>query len=72
MEKTATSSGGGGAMRSEEVKRVVEVEEVMEEVEAGLTRHGVAVQVVPDGLLQLVVGRRLLEALAQRMSKAAT
>lgn len=32
---------------------------------AVLTRHGVAVKVVSDGLLQLVVGRGLLEALAQ-------
>lgn len=30
-----------------------------------LTRHGVAVKVISDGLLQLVVGRGLLEALAQ-------
>lgn len=32
-----------------------------------LTRHGVAVQVVPDGLLQLVVRRALLEALAEKV-----
>lgn len=32
---------------------------------AVLTRHGVAVKVISDGLLQLVVGRGLLEALAQ-------
>lgn len=30
-----------------------------------LTRHGVAVEVVSDGLLQLVVRRGLLESLAQ-------
>lgn len=32
-----------------------------------LTRHSVAVQVVPDGLLQLVVRRALLEALAEKV-----
>lgn len=31
----------------------------------GLTRHGVAIEVVSDGLLQLVVSRGFLEALAQ-------
>lgn len=32
-----------------------------------LTRHSVAVQVVPDGLLQLVVRGALLEALAEKV-----
>lgn len=33
----------------------------------GLTRHGVAVEVVSDGLLQLMIRRGFLEALAQIM-----
>lgn len=33
----------------------------------GLTRHGVTVEVVSDGLLQFVVRRGFLEALAQIM-----
>lgn len=35
----------------------------------GLTRHGVTIEVVSDGLLQLVVRRGFLEALAQIVLK---
>lgn len=39
--------------------------EMTEQGGHGLTRHSVTVEVVSDGLLQFVVGRGFLEALAQ-------
>lgn len=50
--------GGGGGGRATLL-------ETSGREEAVLTRHGVSVKVISDGLLQLVVGRGLLEALAQ-------